>query len=102
MNWKPKKDTVGVPGKGYIQAADFSEEDLQALIKRAKNRKIDVHTFLMNCDLVPTQPQLTLDEDLTDPLQDLKDKYKELSGKEADKRWKESKLQEQIELLEVK
>jgi len=59
--WKPKDDLIGVPGKGYIKAEDFKEEDLQALIKRAKNRKADVHTFLLGCGLVPNSPQMEIE-----------------------------------------
>ena len=61
--WKPKDDLIGVPGKGYIKAADFKEEDLQNLIKRAKNRKKDVHSFLLNCGLVPDSAQIELEID---------------------------------------
>lgn len=62
-NWKPKNDFVGVPGKGFIKAEDFKDEDLQALIDRAKNRKIDVHSFLLKAGLVPDQPQVELFEE---------------------------------------
>ena len=64
--WVPKdpEGTIGVPSKGFIKAADFTEEDLTKLINRAKNRKLDVNTFLLNCKLVPTSDQfeLVLDE----------------------------------------
>ena len=48
MQWTPKGDTIGVPGKGIIKASDFSKEDLKALIDRANNRKIPVDMFLGN------------------------------------------------------
>lgn len=63
MKWKPKNDTCGVPGKGYIQSQDFSEEDEKNLIARAKNRKVDVHTFMLNAGFVPVNAQLELEVD---------------------------------------
>ncbi len=63
LKWIPKDPSknIGVPGKGYILASDFSQEDLDNLIKRAKNRKQDVHSFLLNCGLVPAKPQFELE-----------------------------------------
>lgn len=55
MNWRPKNDTIGVPGKGFIKASDFSEEDLLALIARAENRNQDVHSFLLKAGLEPVR-----------------------------------------------
>lgn len=59
LKYKPKNDTVGVPGKGFITAKSFTQKDLNALIERAKNRKQDVHSFLIGCGLVPVNaPEL--------------------------------------------
>ena len=59
LKYKPKGDTIGVPGKGFIKAEAFSQEDLNAMIERAKNRKVDVHAFLVGCGLVAVaQPEL--------------------------------------------
>jgi len=60
-NWKPKNDLVGVPGKGFIRAKDFSQEDLDNLVARAKNRNKDVHSFLLGADLVPVNAQTELE-----------------------------------------
>jgi hypothetical protein len=74
LKWNPKDPDglIGVPGKGYIKASDFSQEDLNNLINRAKNRKIDVASFLLGAGLVPAKPQLDLvieevDEDEEEP-----------------------------------
>lgn len=67
LNWIPKNDTVGVPGKGFIKAEDFSEEDLQALKDRAKRRQIDENVFLIGCNLKPVSPQLEIVEDHPKP-----------------------------------
>jgi len=67
LKWKPKNDVglIGVPDKGYIRVGDFSQKDLDAMINRAKNRKLDVHSFLLGCGLVPVQPQVEIfDEEL--------------------------------------
>lgn len=63
LKWIPKDPgkNIGVPNKGFILASDFSQEDLDNLIKRAKNRKQDVHSFLLGCGLVPAQPQFDLE-----------------------------------------
>jgi hypothetical protein len=53
MKWKPKNDTCGVPGKGFIKAESFSQEDEDALIARAKNRKINVNVFMLNAGFEP-------------------------------------------------
>lgn len=59
LKYKPKNDLVGVPGKGFIKAESFTQEDLNALIQRAKNRKQDIHAFLIGCGLVPVNaPEL--------------------------------------------
>lgn len=62
LKWKPKDPdaNIGVPGKGFIKSSDFSQEDLDNLITRAKNRKVDVHSFLLKAGLVPAQPQFEL------------------------------------------
>lgn len=46
MKWTPKKDTIGVPGAGFIMAKDFTVDHLKDLIKRAINRNIPVDVFL--------------------------------------------------------
>ena len=71
LKWNPKDPDglIGVPGKGYIKTADFSQEDLDNLIKRAKNRGIDVHSFLIKAGLVPAKPQLELE--IEEPLKEL-------------------------------
>lgn len=63
--WVPKEETIGVPGRGYIRKEDFSDTDLKALKARAKNRKVDEHTFLLAAGLVPVNGEfkLELEED---------------------------------------
>lgn len=72
LKWKPKNEVglIGVPNKGYIKVSDFNQEHLDALIARAKNRKADVHSFLLGCGLVPVKPQVEIfDEQLkSEPL----------------------------------
>lgn len=70
LKWNPKDPDglIGVPGKGYIKTADFSQEDLDNLIKRAKNRGIDVHSFLIKAGLVPAKPQLELEIEPAKPV----------------------------------
>jgi hypothetical protein len=66
MKWKAKNDLCGVPGKGYIKAEDFSQEDENALIKRAKSRGIDVNVFMMGAGFVPvggSQLELPVDDE---------------------------------------
>lgn len=46
MKWTPKKDTIGVPGEGFIAAKDFTLDHLKDMVKRALNRKIPVDVFL--------------------------------------------------------
>lgn len=61
MNWKPKNETCGVPGKGYIKAEDYSHKDEDALIARAKNRKVDVNLFMLGAGFIPANgPQLEI------------------------------------------
>jgi|JI102314A1RNA_FD_contig_101_248924_length_1188_multi_2_in_0_out_0_2 hypothetical protein len=63
MNWKPKNETCGVPGKGFIKAEDYSQKDEDALIARAKNRKIDVNLFMLGAGFIPANgPQLEITE----------------------------------------
>lgn len=57
MNWKPKNETIGVPGLGYILASDFKQEHLDSLIERAERRGLHKETFLLGCGLVPEMPQ---------------------------------------------
>lgn len=67
LKWKPKneKGLIGVPDRGFIKAEDFNQKDLDNLIKRAKNRRIDVHSFLLNVGLLPVQEQVEIfDEQL--------------------------------------
>lgn len=52
MNWKPKNDTVGVPGKGFIKSSAYSQEDEDNLIMRAINRNVDVNVFMINAGFV--------------------------------------------------
>lgn len=68
MKWKPKNDKCGVPGKGFIKADDYSQEDEDALIARAKNRKIDVNMFMINAGFVPNNEvaQLEITEAIDD------------------------------------
>lgn len=63
LKWKPKDmdANIGVPGKAFIKASDFAQDDLDALIERAKNRKIDVSTFLLKAGLVKVVPQFDLE-----------------------------------------
>jgi hypothetical protein len=60
QNWKPKNDLIGVPGRGFIKAEDFNEEDFNNLVARAMNRGIDPHAFLMGCGLVADNKQVEL------------------------------------------
>lgn len=63
MNWKPKNETCGVPGKGFIKAEDYSQKDEDALIARAKNRKVDVNLFMLGAGFLPANgPQLEITE----------------------------------------
>lgn len=62
LKWKAKNDTCGVPGKGYIKAEDFSQEDENALIQRAKRRGLDVTQFMLGAGFVPVKgPQLEIE-----------------------------------------
>lgn len=62
MKWKAKDDLCGVPGKGYIKAEDFSQEDENALIQRAKRRGLDVTQFMLGAGFVPVKgPQLEIE-----------------------------------------
>lgn len=63
LKWRAKNDLCGVPGKGFIKAEDLSQEDVDNLIKRAKNRKQDVHTFMLRAGFVPAQPQVEMFEE---------------------------------------
>lgn len=60
QNWKPKNDTIGVPGKGFIKAEDFTEEDFNNMVQRAINRGIDPHVFLMGAGLAADNKQVEL------------------------------------------
>lgn len=64
MKWKPKDDTCGVPGRGYIKAADYNQQDEDNLLKRAKNRGIDPTQFMLGAGFVPVKgPQLEIQMD---------------------------------------
>lgn len=64
MSWKPKNETCGVPGKGFIKAESYTQEDENNLIQRAKRRGIDVTMFMLAAGFVPAGgPQLPLIED---------------------------------------
>jgi hypothetical protein len=52
MKWKAKNDTCGVPGKGFIKAEDFSQEDEDNITARAKSRGIDENIFFINAGFV--------------------------------------------------
>lgn len=63
MKWKPKNDTCGVPGKGFIKSESFSQEDENALIERALNRKINLNVFMLKAGFEPVEgPQLEISE----------------------------------------
>jgi len=66
MKWVPKDPdgTVGVPGKGYIKAADFSQEDHDALMARIKNRKISEYEFMTNNKFVLAKNPELFEEEL--------------------------------------
>lgn len=67
MKWKAKDDLCGVPGKGYIKAEDFSQEDENALIQRAKRRGLDVTQFMLGAGFVPVKgPQLEIEMEESD------------------------------------
>lgn len=67
MKWKAKDDLCGVPGKGYIKAEDFSQEDENALVQRAKKRGLDVTQFMLGAGFVPAKgPQLEIEMDESD------------------------------------
>lgn len=67
MKWKAKDDTCGVPGKGYIKAEDFSQEDENALIQRAKRRGLNVTQFMLGAGFVPAKgPQLEIEMEESD------------------------------------
>lgn len=67
MKWKAKDDTCGVPGKGHIKAEDFSQEDENALIQRAKRRGLDVTQFMLGAGFVPVKgPQLEIEMEESD------------------------------------
>jgi hypothetical protein len=70
LKWKAKNDTCGVPGKGYIKAEDLTQKDIDNLKERAKNRKKDFHTFMLQAGFVPSEPQLEieLEEAAEEPL----------------------------------
>lgn len=64
MKWKPKNDTVGVPGRGFIKAEDYNQQDENNLQARAKNRGLDFNIFMLGAGFVPVQgPQLELQVD---------------------------------------
>jgi hypothetical protein len=86
MKWVPKDPdgTIGVPGKGFIKSADFTDEDLVNLITRAKNRKVDVNTFLLNAKLVPTSEQFELPLEELEELEEKKEPVKKASKKKAE------------------
>ena len=93
LKWNPKDPDglIGVPGKGYIKTADFSQEDLDNLIKRAKNRVIDVHSFLIKAGLVPAKPQLELE--IEEPLVVLDMTDNEINEAAKDKRVRRTKAE---------
>jgi hypothetical protein len=72
LNWKPKNEDgfIGIPGKGVIPASEFSAEDLKALIDRANNRKIDVHSFLLKAGLVKNVAQVEIFEEVKEEVEE--------------------------------
>lgn len=62
LKWKAKNETCGVPGKGYIKAADLTQQDIDNLRARAKRRGVDFSSFMIGAGFVPTNPQLQIDE----------------------------------------
>jgi hypothetical protein len=81
LKWIPKDPdkNIGVPGKGFIKASDFSQEDLDNLIARAKNRKQDVSSFLINAGLKKVNPQAELELDTREF-----EKEEEIAGQEVE------------------
>lgn len=63
MKWKAKNDTCGVPGKGFIKAESFTQEDENALLARAKRRGIDPHSFMLGAGFVPLKVQVEMFEE---------------------------------------
>jgi len=63
MKWKPKNDTVGVPNKGFIKAEDFSQEDEDALLARAKRRKVNPVLFMTKAGFELADTQLDMYDD---------------------------------------
>ena len=61
MNWKPRNETCGVPGKGYILASDYSQEDENNLIARAKNRNINLNVFMLGAGFEPVSEDKQLE-----------------------------------------
>lgn len=80
MKWKAKNDFVGIPGKGYIKAEDFNQDDENLLVNRAKNRGIDVNVFMLGAGFVPVKgPQLEIqpeEEFIPDPIEDKSEEEK--------------------------
>lgn len=77
MKWKAKDDLCGVPGKGYIKASDFSQEDENALIARAKRRGVDVNLFMLGAGFIPADgPQLELQTEVLAEVEPLGGKHK--------------------------
>jgi hypothetical protein len=68
LKWKAKNDTCGVPVKGYIKAESLTQEDIDNLKARAKNRKKDFHTFMLQAGFVPVEPQLEIELEEEEPL----------------------------------
>ena len=60
MKWKPKNETCGVPGRGYIKADDYNDQDEKNLQERAIARGIDFNVFMLNAGFVPVSPQLEI------------------------------------------
>jgi hypothetical protein len=91
LKWKPKNDFIGVPGKGVIPASKFSEEDLKNLTVRAKNRKQDVHTFLLKCGLVPDQAQVELELEVKEEKGVVETSFEDVEKLEPPKKKKDKK-----------
>src|SRR4051812_36561163 len=76
LNYVPINDTIGVPGAisedgkqeqgEWIKSTDFTVEHLDRMVARAKNRKQDVHSFLVGNGLrhVDGTPTLFFEEEV--------------------------------------
>jgi len=97
LKWRPRNDegTIGVPGKGFISVKDFKQEDLDNLMARAKNRKVDVGTFLSSVGLVKVDPQVEIfEEPIKKELEEEKPKAKKKPKEEKPELEKKDEVEE--------